>query len=504
MDACQTPNCTYLQHTDIHNNGGKFCCRSCGKNGTHGRQCQQRTQNVRPYLKVHSTVAEHAVVPRASNRSWFYANEIAQLYRFPAPSSSNPKITIGVLSFGGGLVGSVDSYGNYVGDVQKYWENIGINATDFPKIIVVPVDGAKNNPNVNDGGSTIENMIDLETIGGCYPSSNLTILFFLGTQRSTFTSMLTKALSSITIQSVTYQASILSISWGIPEIYAGTDLQTANALMQKAATAGITICVASGDYGSNDGVGGTSKNVDFPSCSPYCTAVGGTSLVSKSDTNVYSATTVEKAWSGSGGGFSSVFAKPAWQANIPGNFRSSPDIAAVADPNTGVSFYIANNNYIIGGTSVAAPIVAAFFASINLKQFANPSLYSLPASCFNDIKIGTNGAYACKAGYDNCTGFGSMNGSALSTALANVTNNSYMLGSIQIPLVVGQSYTIQPDPTPTTSIAFVWISSNPTVASLTTVNGKTTVKALAVGSSVISCSLQTNTVSLTVNVIARS
>jgi kumamolisin len=462
-------------------------------------------KSISPYLKVHS-IKDASIdangdrtVSKKNDRSWFYANELAQLYGFPKPTSSS--VTIGVLSFGGGLVGTVDSQGTYVGDVQTYWAKIGIKPENFPKILFVPVDGAKNMPNVNDGGSTIENMIDLETIGACCPSANLTILFFLGTQRSTFASVLTKALGPTTIQSVTYQPSILSISWGLPELYAGNDLSVANALMMKAANSGISICVATGDNGSNDGVGGTSNNVDFPSCSPYCVAVGGTSLVSNSSTNVYTSATVEKAWSGGGGGFSGVYSKPAWQSSVSGTSRSTPDISSNADPNTGVSYYISNNNYIIGGTSIAAPTVAALFACINLKQFANPLLYALPSSCFHDITTGSNGAYSCKPGYDNCTGFGSMNGSSLAPALANAT--PYTLSSMQIQLFVGQTFTVLPNPVPTSAMPIAWTSSNPAVASIAGTTGKATITALSPGSATMLCTIQGVTASLSVSILAR-
>ena len=47
---------------------------------------------------------------------------------------------------------------------------------------------------------------------------------------------------------------------------------------QAAAAMGITVCVASGDNGSSDGVSDGADHVDFPASSPYALACGGTSL----------------------------------------------------------------------------------------------------------------------------------------------------------------------------------------------------------------------------------
>ena len=94
---------------------------------------------------------------------------------------------------------------------------------------------------------------------------------------------------------------------------------------------------------------------------------------------------------GAGGGVSRVFAEPSYQraAGITASGRSVPDIAALADPNTGLlvgqtqqfpdgTYY---DEYRIGGTSLAAPLMAGIAADANQRAghalgFLNPLIYS--------------------------------------------------------------------------------------------------------------------------------
>ena len=104
--------------------------------------------------------------------------------------------------------------------------------------------------------------------------------------------------------------------------------------------------------------------------------------------------------------------------------RQTPDIALVADPNTGVQYLINNKNYIIGGTSIASPIFASYLACINYNKFINTQLYLLDKLNFNDIVTGSNGNYKAKNGYDNCSGLGSIIGNRLFNNLSNLTINT--------------------------------------------------------------------------------
>ncbi|HLI96002.1 MAG TPA: S8 family serine peptidase, partial [Candidatus Baltobacteraceae bacterium] len=112
------------------------------------------------------------------------------------------------------------------------------------------------------------------------------------------------------------------------------------------------------------GAGDSGFGVGWPASSPYVTAVGGTTL----NRALLSARGfTETAWSFTGSGCSIYSAKPAWQHDTGCQNRTVADVAAVADPNTGVAVY---DTYlsgdagwlVYGGTSVAAPIVAGVYA----------------------------------------------------------------------------------------------------------------------------------------------
>jgi kumamolisin len=125
-----------------------------------------------------------------------------------------------------------------------------------------------------------------------------------------------------------------------------------------------------------------------------------------------------------------VFALPSFQdsANVPkapNGFvgRGVPDVAGDADPETGYNVVVDGEQTVIGGTSAVAPLWAGLFALINQSLgtnvgYVNALLYSAKEeAAFHDITSGNNGAYSAGPGWDACTGLGSVNGSALLTAL---------------------------------------------------------------------------------------
>ncbi len=158
------------------------------------------------------------------------------------------------------------------------------------------------------------------------------------------------------------------------------------------------------------------------------TAVGGTTLSTDAQGNWLA----EQGWydvpltQGSGGGSSVLFSRPPWQVGHehagPHDRRLVPDVAAVADPFTGVKFVFRQQVLVGGGTSQSAPIWAGlatvmnqFLVSRGLSQLGdlNPLLYDiaqgvgLPA--FRDIALGANAVTPVHPGYDMITGLGSPN-----------------------------------------------------------------------------------------------
>jgi kumamolisin len=217
------------------------------------------------------------------------------------------------------------------------------------------------------------------------------------------------------------RVSVTSISWGLCETQssAASITGTDNGFKQGVAE-GITFYSASGDSGSNDCGDGT-RAVDFPASSPNVSGVGGTTLRLSGGNR-----STETAWSGSGGGVSSVFATPSFQVGSGGH-RTVPDVSGDANPSTGYAIFSGGTWVEFGGTSCAAPLWSGFTAlhdanSGTRQGNINPALYTIShgsgyAASFHDITSGSNGAFRAGTGYDEVTGLGTINGTGLNSAL---------------------------------------------------------------------------------------
>jgi len=225
--------------------------------------------------------------------------------------------------------------------------------------------------------------------------------------------------------------------------------------------------------------------VDFPASSPLVTGIGGTTLTegtgtywsTTNGTNSGSATSYipEVVWDddngagldATGGGASDYFSKPAWQTadiamGVPNDYsRDVPDVSLAASiihdgylicsgsTNCTSGFSNASAGFTVsGGTSVGAPAFAALLALVEQKTGglplgnANPAIYALANSSYNtsvfhDITSGTNASpctqgsvdcaaggtigFAAKSGYDQATGWGSVDAANLVNDWALVT-----------------------------------------------------------------------------------
>lgn len=377
---------------------------------------KQQTQQTQQTLPQPKKLLKSNATP--STVSYFKTNQLRDIYNFPNPNPST-KLVVGVISFGGGLVGTVSPSGVLTnGDLQAHWAYLGIPPASFPQVIIVLLNGATNAPNPSDA-ATIENTIDVETIGAMCPSANLTIiLYIIPNAFDNFPIVLNAAINPIEVNGVSYTPSVISCSWGASEVFFSRSQLTAiDALLARAASKGVVVTAATGDNGSSNGLP-TGNNVDFPSSSPNCLACGGTRLVCPN--YIYDSSTVETAWTSGGGGVSTFFSKPSWQSAIQNSTgRNTPDIALVADPNTGVVFTIGGVREVVGGTSIVAPAMAAFLAIVNAKIFITPLLYSFGTSNFRDITSGSNGGYRATVHYDNCSGLGSIMGTNLLNSITD-------------------------------------------------------------------------------------
>ena len=419
----------------------------------------------------------------------FSSKQLSQIYNCPPPTTTS-NIVIGVISLGGGLYGTVNPVTGLLtnGDCQQYWSWQGITTSNQPKVVLVSVDGSSNVPNVNDGGATLENTLDVETVGTWCWGSNVTIIMYMAANNNLYGAIQYATKSNVIVGSNTYKPSIVSISWGLSEVQAGVSyVKAIDALCSNAAANNINICVATGDNGSSNGI--TGNNVNCPASSAWVIACGGTSLVCPN--NTYDSQTVETVWNqngnGTGGGISKYIAKPSYQSNVTqsSNLRCIPDISLNSDPNTGIVYYVNGFYYPgVGGTSTAAPGIAGFLGRINPKYFFNPKLYTvLTSTSFHDITVGNNGAYTASNGYDLCTGFGSIIGTQIQTTLITNHVTSVSLNTDALTMQIGQFSTLTASVVPptATNTAVTWSTLNSSVA---TVNSGV-VSAIAAGSTSI-------------------
>jgi len=205
--------------------------------------------------------------------------------------------------------------------------------------------------------------------------------------------------------------------------YGGSEFSSEEALGQAYyAYPGIAVTASSGDSG---------YGVEFPAAAPSVIAVGGTSL--RQQSGVWAQT----VWSGAGSGCSAYVTKPSWQHDTACTRRTVADVAADADPNTGVKVYDTFNEpgwMVFGGTSASAQIVAGVYGLAghgagNASGFygGGSIAFGSPNPLLTDVTSGSNGscagrgrfanpslAYLCtgETGYDGPTGMGTPAGIA--------------------------------------------------------------------------------------------
>ncbi|RMD41561.1 hypothetical protein DV735_g3563, partial [Chaetothyriales sp. CBS 134920] len=175
---------------------------------------------------------------------------------------------------------------------------------------------------------------------------------------------------------------------------------------------GVSVIFSSGDSGpgssceSNDGKNNTRYLPVFPASCPFVTSVGGTQGVAP-----------ERAAYFSSGGFSDVFARPAYQNDAVGEYlnchgnatdsslftrrgRAFPDVSAQA-----ANFFVIDKGLptLVSGTSASAPVFAAVIANLNAIRtsfglprmgFLNPFLYGQGQAGLSDITVG--GSRGCQ------------------------------------------------------------------------------------------------------------
>ncbi|MER5380490.1 S53 family peptidase [Streptomyces sp. NPDC002688] len=292
-----------------------------------------------------------------------------------------------------------------------------------------------------------EETLDVEAVHAVAPGASITYVGAASCYDDDLLDSLNKIVDG-------HLADIVSNSWGDIEANQTPDLAAAyDQVFQFGAVEGIGFYFSSGDNGDEVANTGT-KQVDTPANSAWVTAVGGTSLaVGKGDkylwetgwgTEKASLSEDGKSWtgfpgaftSGAGGGTSKTVAEPYYQkgvvpnalanANNAAGNRVVPDIAAIADPNTGFKVGQTQtfpdgteqySEYRIGGTSLAAPVIAAVQALAQEARggkaigFANPSIYSkIGSKAYHDVTDKPTGSGLAVARVDFANGFDAADG----------------------------------------------------------------------------------------------
>jgi hypothetical protein len=194
---------------------------------------------------------------------------------------------------------------------------------------------------------------------------------------------------------------------------------------------GIAITAATGDDGylDWDAEANTSKGyANYPASSPHVVAVGGTRLDPLSPEGTWAGETVWNGKGAGGSGCSISFAAPEWQSAEPdwsslgcGSGRATADVSADADPYTGMAIYDSTPESpenseepgwtTVGGTSLAAPLIAATFAlagGASGVEYPAQTLYEnelADPTSLHDVTEGSNGE--CATPFDEETGFSS-------------------------------------------------------------------------------------------------
>ena len=355
----------------------------------------QRPDNGTHYFRTPIQIAE----PRdfASSPSGYTPQQMRAAYQYNRIPDQGSNAIIGI----------VDACGD-----TSIENDLGVFSTQFHLPQCTTQNGCltiitQNNPcNGHQGNWALEQSLDVEWAHAMAPGAKIVLVQSADSDDTLFTAVL---------QAVGAGASVVSMSWGGPEF---SGQQSYDSMYFS--NPGVTYFASTGDGGCG---------VSYPSSSPEVVAVGGTVLTlltsTPPPTPLGSNYGSESAWNGSGGGVSSQEAEPAYQKGIQNTgFRTVPDVALDAAPQTGVPVYDSYDGYQsvkVGGTSVSSPIWAAFMAIENSYRIAHgggvveqalPDLYQIYGSGsygsdIHDITMGSSGRI-CTAGtgYDYVTGIG--------------------------------------------------------------------------------------------------
>ncbi len=338
-------------------------------------------------------------------------------------------------------------------DVQSFRNYFGLPANN-PTIVVNGTD-----PGIVSNGEETEADLDAEWAGAL--ARNATVQFVVSASTNSSDGVLLSAEYIVNNN----LAPVMTLSFGLCESAEGLAGNSfINQLWQQAAAEGITVLVSAGDSGAA-GCDASSANtathragVSGLCSTPYNVCVGGTEFNDSSNASTYWAPgsdptakssalsyIPEMVWNESGtvpggselwaggGGVSTVYTKPAWQAGpgVPADgMRDVPDVSMTAAGHDGYLIYQNGGLGAVGGTSAATPSLASLMALAVQKtggRLGNPNsvLYAMAtsqasggAAAFHDTTLGNNSVpgvtgFSAGVGYDLATGVGSVDAAQL-------------------------------------------------------------------------------------------
>ncbi len=341
-----------------------------------------------------------------------YIYGLSSLYNVSGSFHSAANESIALLLWG---------YGYDPSDLSTFFANDYPSSFPAPTIEAYPVDGAPS-PSanaVNDPCKASQELtLDLEWSGSMAPGATLDAVY-APESASPGCSPSDAAMADAMNEAVSLPVAAISMSFGTPDPTSGglnaawsTDLSVA---VQK----DISLLAATGDLGgAADANCKGGAEVQYPSTSPDVLAVGGTDVSLTYPVFGGSPSFTETAWSGSGGGVSTVYAAPVWQSSASGE-RWVPDVAATAADNY---LYWGGQNLAAAGTSFATPLWAGLVAEMDAIHgtpfgLIAPRLYAIGnaenssshtvATGLAAVTSGSNCFYSAGPGWNAVTGWGS-------------------------------------------------------------------------------------------------
>lgn len=327
----------------------------------------------------------------------------------------------------GTTIATIQFSGWQQSDAQVFARAAGIDLQPG-QIATIPVAGAR--ADVPDGsGGDFEVAFDVQAALGAAPAARQRV--YVAPNSMTGAVAVYDAVATDAEQ---LGLTAVSISWGACEQSTSPQLvQSLEQSLARMVAAGTTVFAASGDAGAY-GCGAPGDPdprlaVDYPASSPSVVAVGGTTLRRENGGWVETAWSDASTGTGTGGGLSTLFARPVWQQGA--GPRAVPDLSAVADPRTGIGVFGPDADgrrrwLVAGGTSGAAPLLAGGLTStisglgrtLGFGRLHVP-LYAAARDGvgLRDVVAGDNLRHLAGPGHDLATGLGSPDWTALGPRL---------------------------------------------------------------------------------------